>query len=849
MRLFFAFLLFLWVSAAQASVIEMQSDTGDWIGGGKNFSLTDNFSVHITQNRIYISQTDGYSFEFLPPNNTDFKTGAYRSAQRAAFKAPTNPGLDVSSLGRGCNTLSGEFFIHELEPATLTSPLKLALDFVQFCESGSSALRGQIRINSNIAIPAPFPIAIAQAEPANPKEGGQLTLFAGASFSSVSSIKSYQWEQVSGLPVVLSDPHYVAPTVQLPTDMNLGGEDIVLKLTVTDAVGQAASTTLPVHIASKSDPETYVKLESQAGDYIGQGKNWLFDNTNSTITASKNYGNGISVSIAGDSRWSADFAASSDSQLQLGQYDNAERFPFQTAGSAGLDFSGDGRGCNMLNGSFNISTLVWDSGHPVSFKADFEQHCEMGIPALKGSIAVNAVPDNVPIADAGADIQVYEKQPVNLNGSGSYDKEGQLAHILWTVDSTGLPINNATETRANFVAPALKNRETSRTLLASLLVVDDQGYKAMDTVRIKVLANNQAPTATPDTVTLPYGGSTEILPLLNDTDSDGQLQIDSINIIKAPGHGTVIARSNGSILYTHTGTFAGLDSLTYTVTDNDGVASSPATINITITPKEDIAPLSLNLRTFLQGAYETHTGMMRDSLRTLGLLPLAQPYNTSTLAYDGSETTTVDVLATEGNDAPVDWVIVELRNPTNPAIVVARQAALLQRDGDVADPHNNTTPLLIKGIPAGQYYVAIRHRNHLPVMSATPLMLDNTVKSLDFTQTSTLIAGTHGRLDSGTGISLQWAGDANLSGSIIASGPNNDVLPILSNILMQADNTLANSNFLLKGYYPTDLNLDGMTVFAGAKNDIDLLLGNVLLHPDNTHFASNYIIRDVLSYP
>ncbi|MBK7946867.1 MAG: hypothetical protein IPJ85_16885 [Flavobacteriales bacterium] len=77
---------------------------------------------------------------------------------------------------------------------------------------------------------------------------------------------------------------------------------------------------------------------------------------------------------------------------------------------------------------------------------------------------------------------------------------------------------------------------------------------------------------------------------------------------------------------------------------------------------------------------------MRDDLRAAGLVPLVEPY--SALGYGftaggGGESITADRLAQTGASAVVDWVVVELRNKNNPALMMASRAALLERDGDV----------------------------------------------------------------------------------------------------------------------------------------------------------------------
>ncbi|MEB4590436.1 hypothetical protein VSS37_05555 [Candidatus Thiothrix sp. Deng01] len=255
--------------------------------------------------------------------------------------------------------------------------------------------------------------------------------------------------------------------------------------------------------------------------------------------------------------------------------------------------------------------------------------------------------------------------------------------------------------------------------------------------------------------------------------------------------------------------------------------------------------ISLNLRAFLQGAYASSDGRMRDNLRQKSYLPLSQPYNDLANHYAGEETTTAAILATSGDDAPVDWVLVELRDKDDPGTRLAAAAALLQRDGDVADPQTNTPTLRIPQVTANSYYVALRHRNHLGVMTQAPLALSPTSTAVDFTSPGLPTAGAYARTIENNR-ALLWAGDANNNNHIIATGPDNDANVLLGAVLAHPDNSLANSSFILPGYRTTDLNLDGVSLYAGPANDINLLRSNVLLYPANTHVAGNYIVDGTL---
>lgn len=140
---------------------------------------------------------------------------------------------------------------------------------------------------------------------------------------------------------------------------------------------------------------------------------------------------------------------------------------------------------------------------------------------------------------------------------------------------------------------------------------------------------------------------------------------------------------------------------------------------------EDVAPLLLQPRAYLQGPHDTSLGLMNDDLRSNNLLPLQEPFSAAgfiQLAPGGGETTTTAVFSITGSDAIVDWVLVELRDKNDASRIMATRSALLQRDGDIVDVDGVSSVNF--DVCADDYYVAIRHRNHLSVMSAGLLNLN-----------------------------------------------------------------------------------------------------------------------------
>jgi hypothetical protein len=97
------------------------------------------------------------------------------------------------------------------------------------------------------------------------------------------------------------------------------------------------------------------------------------------------------------------------------------------------------------------------------------------------------------------------------------------------------------------------------------------------------VAMDRDPIVADDTATTSAGAVLEWDVLANDTDTDGVLVRQSLAIVQRPLHGTARVNPGGyTIIYQPDNGFAGSDTLTYTVRDDLGVASSPATFAIRV---------------------------------------------------------------------------------------------------------------------------------------------------------------------------------------------------------------------------------------------------------------------------
>ena len=234
------------------------------------------------------------------------------------------------------------------------------------------------------------------------------------------------------------------------------------------------------------------------------------------------------------------------------------------------------------------------------------------------------------------------------------------------------------------------------------------------------------------------------------------------------------------------------------------------------------AKVKISAKVNLEGCYNTATSLMNDGLRTTHVLPLTEPYTTSlgyaAVAAGGNESIASTILNTGGVNAVVDWIRVELRAATDPTVVVASRQGLLQRDGDVTGV-DNAAPLTFHVGP-GSYYVVVRHRNHLAVMTAAPVPLTNTTTTLDLRSAALATYGTNSRKQVGTTLAL-YAGDVTANGVLGYTGNGNDRDAILTAV----GGTTPNST--ISGYRIEDVNMDGTVRYTGTGNDRDPILVNV----------------------
>ena len=235
-------------------------------------------------------------------------------------------------------------------------------------------------------------------------------------------------------------------------------------------------------------------------------------------------------------------------------------------------------------------------------------------------------------------------------------------------------------------------------------------------------------------------------------------------------------------------------------------------------------PVGVSVRVTLDGPYDPTTGLMNDALRTLPSFPLSDPYPALGYAHTGTGNggaVSPATLSIAGNDAIVDWVIIELRDATDPGLVIASRSGLLQRDGDVVEP-DGTSPLTF-AVYSKSYHLSALHRNHLGVMTQNTFALTPIPTVVDLGSSGVQTYGSAARrsITGAFPTEALWSGDVDRSGVIMYVGSPNDRDPIL--VLIGGSEPTA----IATGYLQEDVDMDGTAKYVGEGNDRDPILLNI----------------------
>lgn len=161
------------------------------------------------------------------------------------------------------------------------------------------------------------------------------------------------------------------------------------------SLGLAGTLTLPAAAMASLPPAAAttgiaVTMFSDPSDYIGGGLPQEFDKTNTSFSGTVSTG-GIKLLASGGtsgSSWTFVIDPPPGARFHVGYYPKVQRAEFRTAGYAGLDITGDGRGCNTDSGAIDVRDLKVSGSTVTRLDLLYEQHCEGLTPALFGEIRI-----------------------------------------------------------------------------------------------------------------------------------------------------------------------------------------------------------------------------------------------------------------------------------------------------------------------------------------------------------------------------------------------------------------------------------------------------------------------------
>ena len=386
------------------------SDHGDFVGAGHTRVYRPDDSQIVAGWRdkgkgyVTISASGGSrghdaSLDFAAPPGHRLRRGIYDDAERAPFRAPGRPGIDITVHPRGCNVTAGRFEVKDIAVRSDGRIKRLWIVFEQHCEAALTALYGEVRLG----VPAgdagwyTTPAILRWPE----SDVGRATTTSSATVVATRAVRlktiAVTGRSAPEFPVradhcsgrLLDEGGQCAVAVQF-VPHTTGTHRAVLR--ITDAAGHRRKVPLQ---GFAHGGRTSLVMHSDPGDYIGKGNDFSFTPANAVFALNGNrrfaafrlwQPNGSDWADA--TYWGAGFFPPKGGTLAPGRYAGATKGPDNTS-SPGLIVTTDHIGCDTVNGEFTIAEATFSAaGVMRTLGLDFTQHCDGAVPALRGTLEV-----------------------------------------------------------------------------------------------------------------------------------------------------------------------------------------------------------------------------------------------------------------------------------------------------------------------------------------------------------------------------------------------------------------------------------------------------------------------------
>jgi uncharacterized delta-60 repeat protein len=614
-------------TAPAVTRLTMVSDPGDWIGGGRSYDLspaTGMFSVYGSANYLTVSYqnpanfSDYWSLTFAGVGTAPLVPGTYLNAERAAFRSPGHPGMDITGQHRGSNTLTGQFTVLELVTDSTGKILRFAADFEQHSEGGTAALRGSIRygytgtgphgvLDNDTDVDGDPLSAVMFDPPAH----GSLTLngdgsFTYAPYSGFSGTDSFTYFATDG--ALASNIATATITVSGTNDPPVSANDAY---TLDEDTPLAVSAVNGV-LANDSDPEgntltALLVAQPQHGTVTlnPEGSFTYTPQANFNGTDSFSYvasdgslsGNVATVTLTvnpvNDAPVATDFAALSPANGHVALY----------AGVLGSDADNDPLTPSVVTGPANGTVVV--DGQTIHYtpNAGFvgtdsftyklsDGQAESNIATVTVYVVQNAKPIGVDDAVTSPENVVLHINPAQLLVNDTDPDGGPPRLVAGSVDLTsGVNGNVSYVSMGGEVTDVIfiPNRNFVGTASFTYRPFDGTDWAENPaTVTITVTEGNDYPVTVADS----YAATEDVVlnvsaangVLANDTDADG----DPLNavLVSGPTHGQLTLNADGSFRYTPALNFNGTDSFIYQASDGT-LTGDGVTVTLSVAPVND----------------------------------------------------------------------------------------------------------------------------------------------------------------------------------------------------------------------------------------------------------------------
>ena len=321
----------------------------------------------------------------------------------------------------------GSFVVHEITRDADGEPDSVAIDFESHCDF-EPPLKGKIRINSTVPDDAPGLFASA-GQDIDALEDQLVELNAEGSYIGPTAGASYQWQQISGPPVVIMDDTQPVASFVAP-----GGAGVaVFQVTITTAEGLTATATVSVNLLGSGALTSGLYLESTTGEPFLEGKTIYFGPgypPNSSFQSDR-----LTVSNNGGPQFRLFLKAADGNPLLPGDYANAFGL-YELESQNGIDFRPGQSSCDSAVGWFRIYEIVpsADQKEVDKLAADFWQSCEYGDSPIHGAIRINSsIPFTTvaPVATAGPNAVARAGTEVTLDAAQSFSWNSSVSNYVW----------------------------------------------------------------------------------------------------------------------------------------------------------------------------------------------------------------------------------------------------------------------------------------------------------------------------------------------------------------------------------------------------------------------------------